>query len=156
MQACRDLGSMFMYRVYDYDKAEEWLLKAVEAGDSDSFTRVMLGELYSGATGSDKIDYEKAIEWYTKAVECDDSSAYGAFRLGTIYYEGQGVEADYEKAFEYFNIAVEAWKETDSTDIFYPETVKKIGDMYRSGQGVEMNEEKAAEYYKWADELNSR
>ena len=116
----------------------------------------MLGDLYSGVGGTAKLDYEKAIEWFTKSMETDDPEPYGIFRLGNLYYQGQGVEADYEKAFELFNRAVELWKEKNSLDVFYPMTVEKIGDMYRSGQGVEKDAEKAAEYYQWAKELASR
>ena len=155
VQAMTELGSMYMYEILDYDKAEEWMIKAVEAGDSASFTRALLGDLYSGVGGSNKTDFEKAIEWYTKSMEVDDPSPYGVYQLGNIYYQGYGGETDYEKAFELFNRAVEIWKAQNSTDAIFPYTVEQIGDMYSNGRGVEKDTDKAAEYYKWADELNS-
>ena len=138
------------------DRTEEWLLKAVEAGDTASFTRVMLGDLYTGAVAPGKTDYEKAIEWFTKSMEVDNPEPYGMYQLGNIYYQGYGGETDYEKAFELFNRAVEIWKAQNSTDVIFAYTVEQIGDMYSYGRGVEKDKEKAAEYYKWADELNSR
>ena len=131
-------------------------IKAVEAGDSASFTRALLGDLYSGVGGSNKTDFEKAIEWYTKSMEVDDPSPYGMYQLGNIYYQGYGGKTDYEKAFALFNRAVEIWKAQNSTDAIFPYTVEQIGDMYSNGRGVEKDTDKAAEYYKWADELNSR
>ena len=74
-------------------------------------------------------------------------------QLGQLYNYGNGVERDYEKAFELFNRAVGIWQEADSQDAFFPAALDMIAEMYLLGHGVEKDLDKAAEYYDWAEEL---
>ena len=152
--AMKNLCFLYMYTLHDDEKAEKYLLKAAETGDSGLMAT--LGDFYSDFEGRGRRDYAKAVEWYTKSAEAEDPSAYGTFQLGEAYNYGYGVQKDYEKAFELFNRAVELWQAQNSTDEIFAYTVEQIGDMYSYGRGVEKDKEKAAEYYKWADELNSR
>ena len=152
-QAYRNLGMMHMYYTHEYEKAEEWLLKAAETGDA--FLCAVIGDFYNGVGGSAMLDTEKAIEWYTKSIETDNPSPYGTFQLGQLYYFGNGVNKDYEKAFELFSRAAELYEASSNNDVMYPEVLKLIGEMYQAGQGVEKNPEKAQEYYDRAEELEN-
>ena len=145
---------MYMYYTGEYDKAEEWLLKAAESGDE--FLYAVLGDFYNGVGGRDKLDTEKAIEWYTRSTEAKNPSAYGYFQLGQLYYYGNGVDRDYEKAFELFSRAAELYEAQGYyNDVMYPEVLKTIGEMYKAGNGVEKDPDKAQEFYDRAEELMS-
>ena len=52
-----------------------------------------------------KQDRAEGLKWYHRAMEAGDGMA--ANHLGGCYYEGNGVEQDHDKAFEYFQTAAE-------------------------------------------------
>ena len=90
----------------------------------------LLGTLYSNyiCDEDDEIekDMEKAVYWYKKAAQFGHKEAMKG--LGHFYFNGDGVERDYEKAFNYF-------KESD--------TKYWLGICYARGLGVQEDEEKA-------------
>ena len=107
--------------------------------------------------------------------EAAKSASFANGTIGMAVANGTPIELDtYKKSMPDFNsretVAYaktagnpdlrKIWKEKNSSDVFFSQTVRTIGDMYRSGQGVEKDEEKAQEkaqeYYQWAKELNSR
>ena len=64
--------------------------------------------------------------------------------LALMYDHGDGVEQDYEKAFEYYTLAAEQGE---------GKAFNNLGDMYENGHGMEQDYEKAAEYYRKAAEM---
>ena len=57
--------------------------------------------------------------------------------------DGEGVERDYEKAFEYTLLAAEQG---------HPKSCYNIGWSYEQGEGVEQDYDEALKYYKLASE----
>lgn len=68
-------------------------------------------------------------------------SASDMNNLGDQYYYGNGVDQDYEKAFEWYEKAADA----GSAD-----AMTVLGNMYKNGEGIEQDFEKAEEWYQKA------
>ena len=148
------LANLYLYNnPKDYKKAEQWLLKAVDAGNAYAYT--MLGEYYYGIGGWPRVDINKALEWYNKAIELDDPYPYTFYRLGKIYYKGDGVKVDYQKTLEYFNRAIEIWTEQNDGYAYLADMYEILGSMYLSGRGVEKDREKGQEYYALSEEARN-
>lgn len=80
--------------------AIEWWKKAAEKGDI--LAMVNLGSIYYEI----KKDYKMAFEWHNKAIEIGGffdvvSKCY----IGQMYYKGEGVQQNYQKAYEFFEAA---------------------------------------------------
>ena len=75
--------------------------------------------------------------------EYEGKSAEELYKLGEELYDGQGKEADYEKAFELFSLAAE---KGNGDAMFF------LGDMYENGEGVTQDYARAFEWYKKAAE----
>lgn len=79
----------------EYDKAEEYYLKAINLGNNDALNN--LGNLYQ-----EKEEYEKAKEYYLKAIDTGNNDAL--FNLGLLYDD---IKNDVIKAEEYYLKAIE-------------------------------------------------
>ena len=79
----------------EYDKAEEYYLKAINAGNNDALNN--LGNLYQ-----EQEEYEKAVEYYLKAIDTGNNDAL--FNIGNLYI----IKEDYTKAEEYYLKAIES------------------------------------------------
>lgn len=79
----------------EYDKAEEYYLKAINVGNNDALNN--LGNLYQ-----EKEEYEKAKEYYLKAIDTGNNDAL--FNLGLLYDD---IKNDVIKAEEYYLKAIE-------------------------------------------------
>ena len=87
-------------------------------------------------------DYEKARFYYERAIEqCGSRESY--LGLARLYYFGRGVNQDYGKAFEYFDLVA---KEAKQNGVAY----LMLGQMYQHGQHVDKNLEKAEDCYRKA------
>jgi len=62
---------------------------------------------YFGAEGIPK-NHIKAIEYFIKAVSLDKEDYLSNYYLGIAYLRGESIEKDYEKAFSYFETAVQS------------------------------------------------
>jgi len=80
----------------DYEKAEEYYKKAIDAGNNDALNN--LGNLYD----EQKQEYLKAEEYYKKAINAGINDALN--NLGALYYE----QKEYSKAEEYYKKAIDA------------------------------------------------
>lgn len=91
-------------RTHDRKGAEQWYLKAAEAGHKDA--QFELGELYMTGLGL-AVDYPAAKKWYLKAAEQDHGGAQ--LRLGFLYAEKhfEGLTADLAEAEKWFLKAAE-------------------------------------------------
>ena len=94
-----------------------------------------------GAPGIEK-DYEKARFYYDRDIE-QYGSREAYLGLARLYYFGRGVDRDYCKAFEYYEMVVE---EAEHNGVAY----LMLGQMYQHGQCVEKNFQKAKECYEKA------
>lgn len=77
-----------------YDKAEEYYLKAINVGNKDALNN--LGNLYQ-----EQEEYEKAEEYYLKAIDTGNNDAL--FNLGLLY----DIKKNVIKAEEYYLKAIE-------------------------------------------------
>lgn len=106
----------------DYDKAEKYLIKALEAGEDNAL--YTLGMVYR-----DKEDYEKAMEYFlSAAVEGNEFQAEAETEIFELYRHGLGVEMDVEKAFEWCKKGAEHGDD---------HAMVALGYMYSNGEGVE-------------------
>lgn len=81
------------------DKAEE-LLAEVE-NDEDGEAAFLLGQI-----AEEKEEYEEAVVYYEKSIKKKNAEAMRY--MGDLYYNGQGVDRDYNKAYELYCEAADA------------------------------------------------
>mgnify|MGYP004481001777 FL=1 len=128
----------------DYEKAFEYITKALEYNSKDNDAKYYLGLMLYDGNGTEK-DEEKAVkifeELYNK-FEYDPA----LLMLAEAYYYSS--EKDFAKAYEYCNIIL------DNSDRYIKSSeeedrIKEIlGNLYYYGQYVEKDYEKALKYYK--------
>jgi len=87
--------ALLYHKQKEYNKAEEYYLKAVESGDTGALNNL-------GILHSEQKEYNKAEEYYLKAVESGDTGALN--NLGILHSE----QKEYNKAEEYYLKAVES------------------------------------------------
>lgn len=126
------------------EKALEYYEKALEMGDGNAAYK--LGLLYHEGKEVEK-DYRKALLMLKRSLElghsCQPSTTY--WHIGQMYEHGEGCEADFEKAREYYE---EAAKKGSIHGII------AIGAMYEHGLGCEPDIIKAIEYYEKAVKMD--
>ncbi len=138
MGYCYDIGEV-EDNPQPYD-AQEWYLKSFEQGDSSSLCT--LGQLYEFSFNN----IDKAVRCYQDAVSLNVASAF--YHLGRCYKYGIGVPINYEKALEFFEIAIQ--KKRSLGEPYY-----EIGLCYYDGLGVEKDENKAIKYFQDAEFFDS-
>ena len=97
---------------------------------------ITLATTYENGNGV-KQDAKEAIRWYEKAV--DTGIPFGNECIGMIYFQGKGIPADYEKAYQYFtkdNVKKSAC------------TTYSLAEMYRQGLYVAKDESEACALYE--------
>lgn len=101
----------------DFDKAEEFFLKAIEYTESvDSYHN--LGYIYY-----ERGDYLKAIEYYNVGAENGFSGSI--HNIGSCYYYGTGFKKSYKKAAEHYIL---------SANQGFEESQKMLGKMVLTGK----------------------
>ena len=87
------------------NEAYEYYLKSADLGESWACNKI--GEAYR--RGIIELDMKKAFEYYNKAIDVNYRvlNFYAFYNLGKYFYLNgyETIEADYDKAIEYFNIA---------------------------------------------------
>jgi len=86
-------------------------------------------------TATEEEDFERTRGW------ADKGKAWAQANLGTRYRLGQGVEESYEKAIEYYTLALQ---QDDPNAMF------RLATMYNQGEGVTTSLKKAIEFYTQA------
>ena len=129
----------------DQQKAEEiydFFYKAQISGDLDG--TYYLAFAYQHGIGVAQ-DYKKAFDYYLRVCKSDSADLADQYAInlsntavGLLYVEGKGVEADIEKAIEYF---------TAASDNGYAKASYYLGQIYENGLDVDRDYEKAMEYY---------
>lgn len=89
-----------------------------------------LGEYYY-----ERKDFKQAKEYFE--IVSPQQNTRANFYLGLMYYNGDGIEQNFGKALEYFNIS-----QNDPNSFYF------LGKMHEEGKGTEKNKKKAIEYYK--------
>lgn len=107
----------------DKIQAAQWYMKSAEKGYAAAMLN--LSNCY-------RPDYDKVVYWLQKAYEKEYIPA--CHNLGDCYYYGNGVEKNYQKAFEIFMKGIEL-----------PVNMYRVATMYREGKGVQKNVAKAEE-----------
>src|SRR5690606_27363362 len=121
--------------------AEQWLLKAANAGYADAYEE--LGGFYYYGKGR-PADYKKALYWYQKAVEnaSDDNfilSYFGYGNIASMYYEGgHGISKNLRKAREWYRKAADAGES---------ESIYKYAVMCYKGEGDSEDYVEAEKYF---------
>ncbi|TYC51674.1 SEL1-like repeat protein [Rhodobacterales bacterium] len=127
----------------DLVAAEEWYLKAVQLGNSQS--EFNLAKMYVGHAktfSADKVS--TAVNLLHAYAEAGNNEARLA--LGWAYGRGQGVDADPERALAFYLDALAESPTQANTE---------IGNYYYFGIGGDVDYDKAAEHYSIAAELGS-
>ena len=110
------------------------------ANDGDSFAAEeysrCITDFYWFRNGDN--DYKIAIEMLNKA-----PAVLGYFGIAKRYDNGQGVEKDYKKSFEYY---------IKSAKYGYSAAEYEVGRCYANGWGCDIDKQKAFEYYKRSEE----
>ena len=123
------------YEKYDMDTICEKAIKyATEDEDFRNYL-ISIADMYLRGYHCEK-QPEKAKRIYEIAVEAGEN--FGNECIGMMYYEGNGVEQDFKKAYEYFTVK----------DKMAFCTRYMLGEMYHLGRYVEQDDEIALKYYK--------
>lgn len=89
-------------------------------------------------------DFAAAMELFKSAAE--DENGEALFQIGRMYLFGQGVDVDYDMAWEYSEKAVKAG---------YPLAANTLGVMCQNALGRERDMEAAIKYYETAADAGS-
>lgn len=99
------LGIIFLYgfneAIKDRSKAYYYFNAALEKDKNDAQANFYMGEFYAQDSTP---EYSKAIHHYLIAANARDGEAANA--LGNVYELGRGVDVDYNKAIEWYTMAV--------------------------------------------------
>lgn len=87
----------------DLEKAAYWFQKGAENGSAPAMSN--LGAAYLNGKGVGR-NLTLAVQWFEKAAAAGEQGGY--FNLATLYFRGVGVEKDYDKAFHYARLALDA------------------------------------------------
>ncbi len=144
-----------LYTMYDTGKgvskseanAFYWLKKA--AGNKNNKAMLKLGEYYLNHTDNSNgkgtpINHQEALKWYESEELSDDNHA--KCQLGYLYTLGDGIEKNYDKAFQLLS---------GVTKIKSSKAFLALAYLYDKGYGVSKDIKKAYEYYKKAAQLGS-
>jgi hypothetical protein len=141
--AFNDLGNMYSYGLYyekDQFKAIEFYRLGAMAGNKAA--KMNYGKhLLKNATTSEQ--HQEGLNLLTQIA--DEGYIQGQLTLAMIYVDGKyGVEIDYEKSFQYFQLAASV------EDL---EGITGLGMSYAKGHGCEKNLERANHLFKHAADL---
>ena len=138
-EAVYKLAKMYMHGDYvgeDFEKASHYFEVAYERGyDLPKHLFVFIGSSYENGDVYCPKDPGIAMKWYKMAADLGVDYAYAC--MGELYYKGEGVEVNYDKAYELF---IKAGEE-ETLPLYY------LGLMHELGQVVPQSTEKAREYY---------
>ncbi len=128
----------------DYKNAYKSYLMAAANNYDDAMTSIAY--MYLNSMLSEEPDYESALKWLNKAAELGND--YAMEKLGEMYYEGEGVEQDFSKAADYYEMLAE--KGSATAFEYYV-----LGFLYHHALGRDKDINKAVEYLKTAADMGS-
>lgn len=124
----------------NYSSALKKFIALIDAGCPAAFGFV--GGYYELGAPDIERDYEKARFYYERDIE-EYGSREAYLGLARLYYFGRGVDRDYCKAFEYYDLVV---KEAEHNGVAY----LMLGQMYQYGQCADKDLQKAKDCYQKA------
>ena len=101
----------------------------------------LLGRNYYEGKGWLDQDFNKAVKYLS--VSADSGDLEDQMIVAKLYYEGDVVKRDYDKAFEYFELAAHQ-VDGDSDALFF------VGQCYSDGTGVIQDDKLAVRYFEKA------
>lgn len=107
------------------------------AESGDKRCQNQLGLWYEYGIGTEQ-NISLALKWYEESAKQEYASAYA--NLGNLYIYGKGVERDFNKAFNYFQLGLNSDK-NHSGCLYYS------GVCYLTGKGTAVNREKAVSLF---------
>lgn len=124
------------------EKANEWMLKAAEAGDPIAQRNIAIG--YKFGIGNLTKDEEKAFEWFEQAAKQNELDSQ--FELASAYHYGVGIKTNLDEARLWYMKAADAG---DSRAQY------NLASMYASGDGVAQDTTVANMWLEKAVEKNN-
>lgn len=129
-----------------------------EAASGDAGAMTSLGYSYLNGEGSVERNVDEALKWFNAALDMGYGRA--AQSIGFMYYQGNGVERDYEKAYELLSYAVAAEPEryiirAIMRQMFYEgQPVKRVDDIKAAAEkGDAEAQYKLAQLYQISPEV---
>jgi serine/threonine protein kinase len=119
----------------DYKKAADMLLESAKLGYEMAMRRYADMKYYANYN---MIDYAQALYWYEQFFKLNKSNGNVNYNLGDFYFFGKGVAKNYEKAYNYYSLAVEKNNLANGA----------LGDMYSEGAFVQQNYQIANQFYE--------
>ena len=143
----------------DRELARAWYQKGIDAGNIRAYR--LMGHFYyydrdkSGRPIKNENEKRRQMgaEVFMKGAELGEPTSL--YETGCMYLEGDPVEQDYDKAFEYFTKGLEATKNNKKHPAV-PFLNYMVGHCYHHGYGVEKNLTKAKEYLEIASHEGER
>ena len=146
----------------DYLKAKEYYEISAELVNSDYFLKLngfyvkIINYGYNSSQPNPDSDIsdtiQQAIEKYNKLMEhkkielSDLGNSDALLNLGIVYLNGFGIEKDYSKAIQYFEL---------SSNLGNSDSYLYLGNLYYNGEGVKKDYLKAKEFYELSSRLNN-
>jgi uncharacterized protein len=128
--AQRELGEMYLGADGDRGKAEMWLRRAAEQGDT--LGQFWLGASYENGKFGSK-DYQEAFKWLLKAAE--QGNAEAEVSLGQMYEDGEFGSENYVLAAKWYRKAAEHSPDNGGAG----QGRNNLGLLYEDGLGVPKN-----------------
>lgn len=119
----------------DYKKAADLLLESANLGYETAMRRYADMKYYSNYNMQDNA---QALYWYEQFFKLNKSNGNVNYNLGDIFFFGNSVPKNYEKAYNYYSLAVKNNYLANGA----------LGDMYSEGAFVQQNYQKANQYYE--------
>ncbi|MBR0288301.1 MAG: HPr family phosphocarrier protein [Selenomonadaceae bacterium] len=129
----------------DKREAFRYMKRATELAPDDGHYWYYLGKMYRFGSGTNKNLYE-AFNCFKQGHKVGNSRATN--QLGIMFSNGEHVEQNSRKAFDFFRKAVGLNENNASA-------IRNLADCYRFGDGVAKDEYKAFELFKKAAELGN-
>ena len=135
----------WIFSIHTKTESKEIRQNKAKIGQAERLFRIA-EERYQG----NPPDYEQAKIAYIKAAK--HGSLLSAYKLGYMYLAGKGVKQDDQKAFYYFNQAVNAPLASQPHNLstatqWLSESYRSLGIMYLKGYGTRKNPQKAKEMF---------
>jgi len=126
----------------DNEKKLHYFRLAAEKGDAEGQVQLALWlETFEDKKAPQN---EEAVKWMKTAI--DQGHAKANYHMGNFYRAGIGVDADGQKAFEYY---------TKAAELGISDGVDRLGDCYRIGTGVQVDDREAFLYYQRAAQMGN-
>ena len=129
------------FRKHEYEKAFDYFVKATDLGSP--LAKMKLAMMYRLGLATQK-DEKKAFQLYYQVHKSRITA--GTYMVGLCYENGWGVDKDYSKAAEFYQLAVTRNPKSSNS-------IRALGSLHFRGAGVEKDYAKAFELYSKAAEL---